>query len=102
MTEVGFKHNLSNRRRVTTNETAKSAQYTRTAPSSVPSDHLNATTAASPANTTKYVAIGAWYLSEIDLTDKQEELIDPYTNQQPEAMVGNSIFVFRRVVPGQQ
>jgi hypothetical protein len=45
---------------------------------------------------TKYVAIGAWYLSEIDLTDKQKQIIDSYKNQQPEAMVGNSIFVFRR------
>ena len=45
---------------------------------------------------TKYVAIGAWYLSEIDLTDKQKEIIDVYRQQKPEAMVGNSIFVFRR------
>jgi hypothetical protein len=45
---------------------------------------------------TNYVAIGAWYLSEVDLTDKQEEIIGTYRNQQPEAMVGNSIFVFRR------
>jgi len=48
-----------------------------------------------PVNT-RYVAIGAWYLSEIDLTDKQKQIIDSYKNQQPEAMVGNSIFVFRR------
>ncbi|HYK20633.1 MAG TPA: hypothetical protein VEV42_07860, partial [Pyrinomonadaceae bacterium] len=45
---------------------------------------------------TKYVAIGAWYLSEIDLSDKQKEIIDLYRQQKPEAMVGNSIFVFRR------
>src|ERR1043165_8067549 len=45
---------------------------------------------------TKYVAIGAWYLSEIDLSDKQKEIIDTYRQQKPEAMVGNSIFVFRR------
>jgi hypothetical protein len=45
---------------------------------------------------TKYVAIGAWYLSEIDLSDKQKEIIDVYRQQKPEAMVGNSIFVFRR------
>jgi 4-amino-4-deoxy-L-arabinose transferase-like glycosyltransferase len=45
---------------------------------------------------TEYVAIGAWYLSEIDLSDKQKEIIDVYKQQTPEAMVGNSIFVFRR------
>ena len=45
---------------------------------------------------TNYVAIGAWYLAEVDLTDKQEEIIETYRNQRPEAMVGNSIFVFRR------
>lgn len=44
---------------------------------------------------TRYVAIGAWYLSEIDLTDKQKEIIDVYKLRKPEAMVGNSIFVFR-------
>ena len=46
---------------------------------------------------TNYVAIGAWYFAEVDLTDKQEEIIETYRNQKPEAMVGNSIFVFRRV-----
>lgn len=45
---------------------------------------------------TEYVAIGAWYLSEIDLSDKQKEIIDVYKHRQPEVMVGNSIFVFRR------
>lgn len=45
---------------------------------------------------TEYVAIGAWYFSEIDLTDKQKEIIDVYRQQTPEAMVGYSIFVFRR------
>jgi 4-amino-4-deoxy-L-arabinose transferase-like glycosyltransferase len=45
---------------------------------------------------TEYVAIGAWYLSEIDLSDEQREIIDVYRQQKPEAMVGNSIFVFRR------
>ncbi len=45
---------------------------------------------------TEYVAIGAWYLSEIDLSDKQKEIIDRYRQQKPERMVGNSIFVFRR------
>lgn len=48
---------------------------------------------------TEYVAIGPWYLSEVDLTGKQEEIIDQYKNQKPEAMVGNSIFVFRRSRP---
>jgi hypothetical protein len=45
---------------------------------------------------TKYVAIGAWYFAEVDLTGKQEEIIDIYRNQKPEAMIGNSIFVFRK------
>ena len=45
---------------------------------------------------TEYVAIGAWYLSEIDLSDKQKQIINTYRQQKPEAMVGNSIFVFRR------
>jgi len=45
---------------------------------------------------TEYVTIGSWYLSEVDLTAKQEEIIDLYKDQKPEAMVGNSIFVFRR------
>ena len=48
---------------------------------------------------TKYVAIGAWYLSEIDLSEKQKQMIDAYRQQKPEAMVGNSIFVFRRNRP---
>jgi hypothetical protein len=45
---------------------------------------------------TEHVAIGAWYLSEVDLSDKQKEIIDRYRQQKPEVMVGNSIFVFRR------
>ena len=45
---------------------------------------------------TEYVAIRAWYLSEVDLSDKQKEIIDRYRQQTPEVMVGNSIFVFRR------
>jgi hypothetical protein len=45
---------------------------------------------------TEYVAIGAWYLSEVDLSDKQKEIIDRYRQQTPEVVVGNSIFVFRR------
>ena len=35
-------------------------------------------------------------LSEIDLSDKQKWIIDRYTQQKPEVMVGNSIFVFQR------
>ena len=45
---------------------------------------------------TEYVAIGAWYFTEVDLTDEQKQIIDVYRQQQPEAMVGNSIFVFRQ------
>ena len=51
---------------------------------------------SSPAPDTDYVAIGAWYFTEIDLTDKQRTIIEIYRKQKPEAMVGNSIFVFRR------
>jgi hypothetical protein len=51
--------------------------------------------AAEPIKT-QYIAIGAWYLSEIDLSDKQKEIIDRYRQQKPEMMVGDSIFVFRR------
>lgn len=43
----------------------------------------------------KYVAIGAWYYLEIDVTPEQKAAIDPFRQMQPEAMVGNSIFVFR-------
>jgi len=51
--------------------------------------------AAEPIKT-EYIAIGAWYLAEIDLSDKQKEIIDRYRQQKPEMMVGDSIFVFRR------
>jgi len=44
----------------------------------------------------KYVAIGAWYMLKIGLSPRQSQAIDPYLSQKPEAMVGNSIFVFRR------
>jgi len=46
-----------------------------------------------PAN---YIAIGAWYLEEINLTPEQKAVIDPYRRVQPEAVIGNAIFVFRR------
>src|SRR6185369_1352001 len=51
--------------------------------------------AAEPIKT-QYISIGAWCLSEIDLSDKQKEIIDRYRQQKPEMMVGDSIFVFRR------
>ena len=44
---------------------------------------------------TKYVAIGAWYMTETGLSTAQKKAIEVYRNQQPEAFVGNSIFVFR-------
>jgi len=44
----------------------------------------------------KYVAIGAWYVLEIGLSPRQKKVIDTYVNRTPEAMIGNSIFVFRR------
>jgi len=42
-----------------------------------------------------YVAIGAWYFEEVNVTPEQRALIDPYRDVKPEAMVGHSIFVFR-------
>jgi hypothetical protein len=47
-----------------------------------------------PAN---YIAIGAYYLEEINLTPEQKAVIDPYRDQQPEVVIGNAIFVFRKV-----
>ena len=46
---------------------------------------------------TEYVAIGTWYMTEADLSDEQKQIIDVYRQQKPEAIIGNSIFVFRRV-----
>ena len=43
-----------------------------------------------------YMAIGGWYLDEINLTPEQKEVIDQYRNEQPEAVINNAIFVFRR------
>jgi hypothetical protein len=43
-----------------------------------------------------YIAIGAFYLEEIDLTPQQKAVIDQYRSTQPEAVIGNAIFVFRR------
>ena len=43
-----------------------------------------------------YIAIGAWYLEEINLTPEQKAVIDRYRSTQPEAVVGNAIFVFRK------
>ena len=45
---------------------------------------------------TEYVAIGTWYMTEADLSDEQKQIVDVYRQQTPEAIVGNSIFVFRR------
>lgn len=49
-----------------------------------------------PSDAPKYVAIGAWYLEEIDVTPEQKAVIDKYRSVKPEAMIGNAIFVFRR------
>ncbi|HEY2866028.1 MAG TPA: hypothetical protein VGJ02_02955, partial [Pyrinomonadaceae bacterium] len=43
-----------------------------------------------------YVAIGGWYLEEIDLTPEQKAVIDQYRNDPPEAIINNAIFVFRK------
>jgi hypothetical protein len=45
----------------------------------------------------KYIAIGAWYLEEIDLTPEQKTVIDQYRLAKPEAAIGNAIFVFRKI-----
>jgi len=47
-----------------------------------------------------YVAIGGWYLEEINLMPEQKAVIDQYRNEQPEAVINGSIFVFRKN-PGQ-
>jgi len=47
-----------------------------------------------------YVAIGGWYLEEINLIPEQKAVIDQYRNEQPEAVINGSIFVFRKN-PGQ-
>jgi hypothetical protein len=44
-----------------------------------------------------YIAIGAWYLEEINLTPEQKSVIDPYRSSKPEAIIGNAIFVFRKM-----
>lgn len=44
----------------------------------------------------KHVAIGAWYLEEVDLTPEQKAVIDPYRAAEPEAVIGNAIFIFRK------
>ncbi|MEP7074748.1 MAG: glycosyltransferase family 39 protein [Acidobacteriota bacterium] len=45
---------------------------------------------------TNYIAIGGYYLEEINLTPEQKAIIDPYRSAQPEAEIGNAIFVFRK------
>jgi hypothetical protein len=52
-----------------------------------------------PNKQANYVAIGAWYLEEINLTPEQKAVIDPYRSAQPEAIIGNAIFVFRKKHP---
>ena len=54
-----------------------------------------------PPDQPAYVAIGAWYMLEADVTPEQKAAIDLFRNQQPEAVVGNSIFVFRVSEKGQ-
>ena len=44
----------------------------------------------------KYIAIGGWYLEEINLTPEEKAVIDQYQNEQPEAVINNAIFVFRK------
>ena len=56
----------------------------------------NVGASAASDNAPKYVAIGAWYMLKIGLSPRQGQAIDPYLNQKPEAMIGNSIFLFRR------
>jgi hypothetical protein len=47
-----------------------------------------------------YVAIGAFYLEEIDVTPEQKAIIDVYRSTQPEAVIGNAIFVFHKKPDG--
>jgi hypothetical protein len=43
-----------------------------------------------------YIAIGAWYLEEVNLTPEQKAVIDPYRSMQPETIINSAIFVFRK------
>ena len=49
-----------------------------------------------PDKQANYIAIGAWYLEEINLTPEQKAVIDPYRLMRPEAVINNAIFVFRK------
>ncbi len=49
-----------------------------------------------PQEPATYIAIGAYYLEEINLTPEQKAIIDPYRSMQPEAIIDNAIFVFRK------
>jgi hypothetical protein len=49
-----------------------------------------------PQSEANYIAIGAWYLEEIDLTPEQKAVIDPYRQIQPDAVINNAIFVFQK------
>jgi hypothetical protein len=49
-----------------------------------------------PDKQANYIAIGAWYLEEINLTPEQKAVIDPYRSMDPEAVINNAIFVFRK------
>jgi hypothetical protein len=49
-----------------------------------------------PEGRANYIAIGAWYLEEIDLTPEQKAVIDQYRQMQPDAVINNAIFVFRK------
>jgi hypothetical protein len=46
--------------------------------------------------TANYIAIGGWYLGEINLTPEQKAVIEPYRQEKPEAIIGSAIFVFRK------
>jgi hypothetical protein len=50
----------------------------------------------SPMQRSNYMILGAYYLEEIDLKPEQNAIIDQYRSMQPEAVIGNAIFVFRK------
>jgi hypothetical protein len=62
-----------------------------------PTDQSDDSTPNEEDDPPKFVAIGAWYFDEVDVTPKQRAAIDRYRAQKPEAMVGNSIFVFNNL-----
>lgn len=48
-----------------------------------------------PAEQPKYVALGVWFLQGIDITPEQNAAIEPFRHRQPDAVISNSIFLYK-------